>query len=140
MSSVLKGKNEYSLSYEKKKESESIEALYSYYFKPDFYIKMKYGISYKAVKNYEKDALNNECSARLSFYGNNTKKSKNNALKFYPIFSYEYFINENQEYDLFRFGLSILFNDIGIEPSFSYISKDVTDISIKFYLWEFNSY
>ena len=94
----------------------------------------------KFVKNPDNFLNSNEYSAKLFFYGNNTKNPKNNSLKFYPIFSYEYFINEDQEYDLFRFGLSILFNDIGIEPSFSYISKDVTDISIKLYLWEFSSY
>ena len=54
--------------------------------------------------------------------------------------SNEYFVVKDDEYDVWKLGLSILFNDIGIEPSFSYISKDITEFSIKLYLWEFNSY
>jgi len=139
LSSVIKGKNEYSIHYQKKDKYESIETLYNYYIKPDFYLKMRYGISSKFMKNYNNGSNTTEYGTRLSFYGD-SKNKNDNALKFYPIFSYEYFLLEDDSYDVFKLGLSILFNDIGIEPSLSYISKDRTDFSIKLYLWEFQSY
>ena len=138
LSSIIKGKNEYGIHYQKKDKLESIEMLYNYYIKPSFYLKMKYGMSSKFIKNYDDNSNVNEYITRLSIYGS-SKKSKND-LKFYPILTYEYFAVEDETYDIFKFGVSILFNDIGIEPSFSYISKDITNFSINLYLWEFSSY
>jgi len=138
LSSVIKGKNEYSVHYQKKEKSESIETLYNYYIKPDFYLKIKYGFSSKFIKNYDNTPNINEYGTRLSIYGSNKKNT--NDLKFYPILSYEYFTTDDETYDVVKFGLSILFNDIGIEPSFSYISKDITNFSVNLYLWEFSSY
>ena len=139
LSSVLKGRNEYCVNYQKKEKFESIESLYNYYIKPDFYLKMRYGVSYKFIKSYNDAPNTNEYSTRLLIYGN-SKNKNSNALKFYPMLSYEYFIVEDDKHDVWKLGLSILFNDIGVEPSFSYISKDITEFSIKLYLWEFNSY
>ena len=112
LSNVMKGKNEYSIHYQKKGESESIETLYNYYIKPDFYLKMRYGISSKYIKNYIDIPNEIEHSMKLSIYGSNNNNDNNNALKFYPILSYEYFVNEDKTYDVFKIGLSILFNDI----------------------------
>ena len=140
LSSVIIGINEYSIHYQKKENSESIETLYNYYIKPDFYLKMRYGISSRFIKNYDNTPNMTEYSTRLSLYGNNSSKKDGNTLNFYPILSYQYFVSENDTYDVLKFGLSILFNDIGIEPSYSYISKDVGGFSLKLHLWEFNSY
>ena len=138
LSSVIRGKNEYGIHYQKKDKSESIEMLYNYYIKPSFYLKMRYGMSSKYIKNYDNSPNVNEYSTRLSVYGSSEKNK--NALRFYPILTYEYLVSEDSTDDIFKFGISILFNDIGIEPSFSYISKDIINFSINLYLWEFSSY
>ena len=79
----------------------------------------------------------------FSIYGS-SKKENTNSLKFYPIYIYEYIYSNRQDglkkFDIHKVGFSILFNDIGIEPTYSFISKDVSEISVKLYLWEFGSY
>ena len=138
LSSVLKGINEYGLNYQKKKEYKSFETFYNYYIKPDFYLKMSYGISYMFIDKYDDGSNINRYGTRLSFYGDN--KNSKGDLKFYPILSYEYFSDQDDSYDILTLGLSVLFNDIGFEPSLSYISEDIKEFSVKLYLWEFSTY
>ena len=42
-------------------------------------------------------------------------------------------------YDIITIGCSMLFNDIGIEPSYNLIDKNTYEIFIKLYLWEFGN-
>jgi len=65
-------------------------------------------------------------------------KINKGSLRYFPFFNYKYIINENENsgYDLLTVGLSVLFNDIGIEPSYSFISNKVSQINFKLYLWE----
>ena len=45
----------------------------------------------------------------------------------------------NCYYDILTIGCSLLFNDIGIEPSYSWIDSNTKEVSLKIYLWEFSN-
>ena len=57
---------------------------------------MRYGIAHKIIKKNNDSPNINEYSARLSVYGD-SKNKNNNALKFYPVFTYEYFVVKNED-------------------------------------------
>ena len=42
-------------------------------------------------------------------------------------------------YDEISFGISIQFNDIGIEPSFTWIDENTKRYKVKIFLWEKSS-
>ena len=138
LSSVFKGKNELSLGYKENKNSKIINTSYLYYIKPDFYINMFAGISY----NYrqETNGNKNEYTARVGFYGNDKNKiNTESSLKHFPFFIYEYSYVLEHYYDAVTFGYSLLFNDIGIEPSYRWIDNNHNEFSLKIYLWEFEN-
>ena len=146
LSSLLKSKNQYEFNLYKFDYSKSIETAYTYFIKPEFYLNLNFGIYYRYTFENESssnDEINDEYGTKFSVYGS-SKKENTNSLKFYPIYTYEYIYRNRNEilekFDIHTVGFSILFNDIGIEPSYSFISKDVNEISIKLYLWEFDSY
>ena len=66
-----------------------------------FYLKMRYGMSSKYIKNYDNSPNVNEYSTRLSVYGSSEKNK--NALRFYPILTYEYLVSEDSTDDIFKF-------------------------------------
>ena len=142
---MLKSKNQYEFNFYKFDYSKSIETAYTFFIKPEFYLNLNFGIAYRYTFENENDdnAIKNEYGTKFTIYGR-SKKKNTNSLKFYPIYTYEYIYSNRNEgllkFDIHTVGFSILFNDIGIEPSYSFISKDVNEISIKLYLWEFNSY
>ncbi len=143
LSSLLKSKNQFEINYYKFDYFKQLETAYSYFIKPKFYLNLNMGFSYRYTFSNEQpfNNLEDEYKTKFSIYGNG-KKNKN-SLKFYPIYSYEYiFRNKNnvlEKFDMHTFGISILFNDIGIEPTYSFISKDVHEISLRIYLWEFRN-
>ena len=138
LSSVLKGKNQYEINFYKYEKSKFLEAGYTYFIKPEFYLNMNFGFSYKYAIDNDDDTRNDEYLSKFSIYGNNKNSKKEKALKYFPFFTYEYiYINNIYNYDIYKIGVSVLFNDIGIEPSYSFISKDVNKITLKIYLWEF---
>ena len=139
LSSVLKSKNQYEINLYKKERFKLLEAAYTFYIKPKFYLNMNCGFSYKYIKKND-NTRNSEYLTKFSIYGNNKNNSKEKPLNFYPFFTYEYiYRNNSSPYDVYKIGLSVLFNDIGIEPTYSFISKDVYEMTLKIYLWEFGS-
>ena len=136
LSSVFKGKNELSLGYKENKNSKIINTSYSYYIKPDFYINMFAGISYNYIQ--KTNSNKNEYTARVGFYGND-KNNTESSLKHFPFFIYEYSYVLEHYYDAVIFGYSLLFNDIGIEPSYRWIDNNHNEFSLKIYLWEFEN-
>ena len=138
LSSILKGKNQYEINFYKYEKSEFLEVGYTYYIKPEFYLNMNFGFSYKYAIENDDDARNEEYLSKFSIYGNKKNSQKESPLKYFPFFTYEYiYINNLYNYDIYKIGVSVLFNDIGIEPSYSFISKGVNKITLKIYLWEF---
>ena len=138
LSSVLKSKNQYEVNFYKHQDSKFLEAGYTYYIKPEFYLNMNFGISYKYAFENDNNSRNEQYLSKLSIYGNNKNSSNKKSLKYFPFFTYEYIYKNNAyNYDIYKIGLSVLFNDIGIEPSYSFISKGVNKITLKIYLWEF---
>ena len=139
LSSVLKSKNQYEINLYKKERSKLLEAAYTFYIKPKFYLNMNCGFSYKYIKENDNTRYS-EYLTKFSLYGNNKNNSKEKPLNFYPFFTYEYiYRNNSSTYDVYKVGVSVLFNDIGIEPTYSFISKDVNEMTLKIYLWEFGS-
>ena len=145
LSALLKSKNQYEINFYKSDYSKNIELGYTYYVKPKFYLNMNLGLSYSYTFENQTPNQNikDQYKTQLSIYGNGNSKSNKSTLKYYPFYTYEYVYRYNEleleKFDIHKIGFSILFNDIGIEPSYSFISKDVNEISIKVYLWEFGT-
>ena len=145
LSALLKSKNQYEINFYKTDYSKNIELGYTYYVKPKFYLNMNLGLSYSYTFENQTPNQNikDQYKTQLSIYGNGNSKSNKSTLKYYPFYTYEYVYRYNdlelEKFDIHKIGFSILFNDIGIEPSYSFISKDVNEISIKVYLWEFGT-
>jgi len=139
ISNLLNGNNEFSLMYKKKSNAKSIETSYLFYIKPQFYINMNFGFGYEYFK-YNSGIATNIYNLKVGVYGRGSKDT-NKTIKFHPLFNYEYYIDENYdtEYDIFKAGMILVFNDIGIETTYSWISRDVNEISLKLYLWEFRN-
>jgi len=113
------------------------------------------GISYEDIrKSFDiSDTNENKYNARIGVYGNKRSIGKNvkSDLQYFPFFIYDYVLhnipansgtgNECKEcyYDIITLGCSFLFNDIGIEPSYSWIDKNTNELSLKIYLWEFGN-
>ena len=143
LSSLLKSKNQYEINFYKHENSKNIEAAYTYFIKPKFYLNMNFGFAYNYT--FKNENPNNNIKdiyrTKFSIYGNSKTSRNKSSLKYYPIYTYEYVYRyENQKlekFDMHKIGISILFNDVGIEPTYSLISKDVNEVSIKIYLWEF---
>jgi len=149
LSAIINANNELSLGYEKNEESKSITGSYIYYIRPQFYFKILSGISYEHIQ--KTNSNENKYIAKIGFYGkkNDNRKSQQ-PLKYFPFFIYNYILHEVPAnvsleectrcyYDSITIGFSILFNDIGIEPSYSWIDKNTSELSLKVYLWEFGS-
>ena len=137
LSSVFKGNNELSLGYKKSEDSKIISTSYLYYIKPDFYFNIFSGLSYEYI---QKNSSINESkySAKVGIYGKKKRGSTADlGLEYFPFFIYDYFYVSGYSYDAITFGCSFLFNDIGIEPSYSWIDNNTNEISLKIYLWEF---
>jgi len=145
LSALLKSKNQYEINFYKSDYSKNIELGYTYYVKPKFYLNMNLGLSYSYTFENQTPNQNikDQYKTQFSIYGNSNSKSNKSTLKYYPFYTYEYVYRYNdlelEKFDIHKIGFSILFNDIGIEPSYSFISKDVNEISIKVYLWEFGT-
>ena len=143
LSSLLKSKNQYEINFYKHENSKNIEAAYTYYIKPNFYLNMNLGLSYSYTFENESstDNIKDQYRTKFSIYGNSKASRNKSSLKYYPIYTYEYVYRYNnqelEKFDMHKVGISILFNDVGIEPTYSLISKDVNEVSIKIYLWEF---
>ena len=150
LSSIFKGNNELSLGYRSSKDSEIISTSYLYYIKPEFYLNMFSGISYEYIQK-SSDINENKYNLRLGIYGN--KRNADNVklgLQYFPFFIYDYVLHEIPTnaipgectecyYDIITLGCSFLFNDIGIESSYSWIDKNTNQLSLKIYLWEFGN-
>ena len=150
LSSVFKGNNEISLSYKSNEDSKIINTSYLYYIKPEFYLNMFSGVSYEYIQK-SSDINENKYNVKLGIYGN--KRNANNVklgLQYFPFFIYDYVLHEIPTnaipgectecyYDIITLGCSFLFNDIGIEPSYSWIDKNTNQLSLKIYLWEFGN-
>ena len=150
LSTIINANNELSLGYEKNEDSRSVTTSYLYYIRPQFYFKILSGISYEYIRK-NSDINENKYTARIGFYGqqDNSRGSKQ-PLKYFPFFIYNYILHEVPAnvnlgectrcyYDSITIGFSILFNDIGIEPSYSWIDRNTSELSLKIYLWEFGS-
>ena len=143
LSSLLKSKNQYEINFYNHEYSKNVEAGYTYFIKPKFYLNMNLGFSYSYTfeNKSSTDKIKDEYKTKFSIYGNSKPSENKSSLKFYPIYTYEYVYRYNnqelEKFDMHKVGISILFNDVGIEPTYSFIAKDVYEVSIKVYLWEF---
>jgi len=150
LSSVFKGNNEISLGYKSNEDSKIINTSYLYYIKPDFYLNMFSGISYEYIQK-SSDINENKYNVKLGIYGNKRNaKNVKLGLQYFPFFIYDYVLHEIPTnailgectecyYDIITLGCSFLFNDIGIESSYSWIDKNTNQLSLKIYLWEFGN-
>ena len=146
LSTVLNGIHEISLNYSKKEDSKVIGTSYLHYIKPDFYFNIFSGLSYDYIRK-EGDLSENKYKIRLGTY---TKPNNSTGLQYFPFFIYDYILHDIPEnynigsctncyYDVITIGLSLIFNDIGIEPSYSWIDSNTNEFSLKIYLWEFSN-
>ena len=121
--------------YKKKSNAKSIETSYLFYIKPQFYINMNFGFGYEYFK-YNSGIATNIYNLKVGVYGRGSKDT-NKTIKFHPLFNYEYYIDENYdtEYDIVKAGMILVFNDIGIEPSYSWIDKNNHEFSLKINEW-----
>ena len=150
LSTVIKGNNEFSLGYKEGTNSKIFNTSYSYYIKPNLYFNFFVGPTYEYIKK-DLNITENRYSVKLGIYGKKRNVSSNNtALQYFPFFIYDYVlhqisINENFGqcaecyYDILTIGCSFLFNDIGIEPSYSWIDRNTNKFQLKVYLWEFGN-
>ena len=141
LSSVLNKNNELSFSYSNQNKIKSFESYYKYYIKQqDLPIKFNLAVFYELKKNANNKKYNIYKSGAGAYLDFNRKNKTD--LKFYPFVNYYYIKNDtdNIDYDILEAGLSIQFNDIGIEPSYKFIANGAYDIFIKIYLWEFSDY
>jgi len=134
ISTIIKANNEISFDYNNKDDNlKSYITSYLYYIRPNkFLVDFNLGISYTIRENQT-----NLYTYKIGVFRKLSKINKG-SLRYFPFFNYKYIINENENsgYDLLTVGLSVLFNDIGIEPSYSFISNKVSQINFKLYLWE----
>ena len=150
LSAIINVNNEFSLGYEKNEDSRSITASYLYYIRPQFYLNVLSGISYDYIRK-SSDINENKYTFRIGFFGKQISRGKSTSpLKYFPFLIYNYILHEvpanvnlgectSCYYDSITMGFSILFNDIGIEPSYSWIDRNTSELSLKIYLWEFGS-
>ena len=91
------------------------------------------------------DKNQNKYNIRFGIYGNS---KKNTGLKYFPFLIYDYVYHNIPSninisdcihcyYDVITLGCSLLFSDIGIESSYSWIDENTHEVSLKIYLWEF---
>ena len=146
LSTVLKGLHEISFNYSKEQDSKVLGTSYSYYIKPDFYFKMFSGLSYDYIQK-KGNLIEHKYKARLGTY---IRPNNSTGLQYFPFFIYDYILHDipgnynisscmNCYYDILTIGCSLLFNDIGIEPSYSWIDSNTKEVSLKIYLWEFSN-
>ena len=146
LSTVLKGTHEISLNYSKGEDSKVIGTSYLYYIKPDFYFKIFSGLAYDYIQKQD-DLIENKYKARIGTY---IKPNNSSGLQYFPFLIYDYILHDIPEnynigscincyYDIVTIGCSLLFNDLGIEPSYSWIDRNTSEFSLKIYLWEFSN-
>ena len=127
------------MGYKENEDSKIINTSYLHYIKPDFYLNMFSGISYEYIQK-SSDINEYKYNARIGIYGNKKSGTTSNLnLKYFPFFIYDYFYVSGSYYDAITFGCSFLFNDIGIEPTYTWIDNNTNEFSLKIYLWEFGN-
>ena len=125
------GINQISIDYEKYEKSKFLGANYLYYYKPSFQFNFFTGFGFNYIS---KQLSSNEKKYNLSL-GIFRKSLNKTGLNYYPFLKYDYILhnipsNENINsclkcfYDEISFGISIQFNDIGVEPSFTWIDEN----------------
>ena len=143
LSTVLGGVNQISIDYEKYEKSKFLGANYLYYYKPSFQFNFFTGFGFNYIS---KQLSSNEKKYNLSL-GIFRKSLNKTGLNYYPFLKYDYILhnipsNENINsclncfYDEISFGISIQFNDIGVEPSFTWIDENTKRYKLKIFLWE----
>ena len=93
----------------------------------------------RSIKNPNSAILQPLNFIQLIYYYKNRRNIQ--TLKEASILNKHFHIDENYdtEYDILKAGMILVFNDIGIETTYSWISRDVNEISLKLYLWEFRN-
>ena len=132
VSTIINTNNEISFDYNKADNLKSYIASYFYYIRPNFFVDFNLGLSYAIRENQI-----NVYRYKIGVFRKLSKMNKG-SLRYFPFLNYKYIVNEKESsgYDLLEIGLSVLFNDIGIETSYSFISNKVSQINFKIYLWE----
>ena len=132
-STIINSNNEISFDYNNEDdEFKSYISTYRYYIRPNFLVDFNLGISYSVREDFP-----NLYTYKVGCFRKLNKLNKG-SLRYFPFLNYEYILSENESrgYDLVEIGLSVLFNDIGIETSYSFIANKVNQINFKIYLWE----